>query len=285
MKNWKTMVGLALLAGVFLLAGPVPAADDVRLGRKVVPVFQAINLKLDAEKSDYTGSVEIRLDVKEPIRVFRLHAQGQQLQSVDLQGEQGTIRASHHVNEKGVLSISTEELLEPGSYRLNIRFQNLFNARAVGLYRMENSGTGYVFSQFEATDARRAFPCFDEPIFKIPYQITLNIPKGQVAVTNTPLESTAVSGGWTTLTFRKTRPLPSYLLAMAEGPLESVAIPGLSVPGRIYTVAGQAHLTEVAAGMTPRILAALEKFFGRPYPYAKLDLLAIPEYWPGAMEN
>jgi alanyl aminopeptidase len=85
--------------------------------------------------------------------------------------------------------------------------------------------------------------------------------------------------------FQRSKPMPSYLLAIAAGPLESVEITGLSVPGRVYTPQGLSHLTGLAVEMTPGILAACEEYFGREYPYEKLDLIAIPEYWPGAMEN
>ncbi len=91
--------------------------------------------------------------------------------------------------------------------------------------------------------------------------------------------------GWQTVTFKKTRPLPSYLLAIATGPFETVEIPGLGVPGRIVTVQGQSHLASLAIRVTPPILKALESYFESPYPFAKLDFIAVPEFWFGAMEN
>ena len=99
------------------------------------------------------------------------------------------------------------------------------------------------------------------------------------------MESETTQDGFKTVVFHQTRPLPTYLLAIAAGPLESVPITGLSVPGRVYTIKGQSRMAATAVETTPPILAALEKFFGRSYPYAKLDLIAVPEFWPGAMEN
>ncbi len=87
------------------------------------------------------------------------------------------------------------------------------------------------------------------------------------------------------MVFKRTPPLPAYLLALASGPFEVTPIPGLSVPGRVITVAGQSRLAANAAQVVPPILAALEGWFGRPYPFEKLDLIAAPEFWPGAMEN
>ena len=95
-------------------------------------------------------------------------------------------------------------------------------------------------------DARKAFPCWDEPSYKIPFQLTLRIPEDQEAITNTPVENETKADGFKTIAFHKTKPLSSYLIAIAAGPLESVPIEGMSVPGRIYTVKGQSHLAGLA---------------------------------------
>ncbi|HET9233124.1 MAG TPA: M1 family aminopeptidase, partial [Candidatus Eisenbacteria bacterium] len=153
------------------------------------------------------------------------------------------------------------------------------------LYRMEKDGRSYAFTQFEADDAREAFPCWDEPEFKIPYQFTISVPENQVAIANTLPEKETVEKGWKTIVFTTTRPLPSYLLAIATGELETVEIPGLGIPARVVTVKGQSHLTKAAVETTGPVLRALEAFFGSSYPYDKLDLIAVPEYWAGAMEN
>ncbi|HYQ96594.1 MAG TPA: M1 family metallopeptidase, partial [Candidatus Eisenbacteria bacterium] len=143
----------------------------------------------------------------------------------------------------------------------------------------------YCFTQFEADDARKSFPCWDEPSFKIPYQLTLTIPRAHRAVANTPIARTVPGKTTKIVVFRKTKPLPSYLLAIATGPLEFVPITGMSVPGNVVTARGSAALAATAARMAPPILSALERYFGRPYPYEKLDVIAVPEFWPGAMEN
>ncbi len=113
----------------------------------------------------------------------------------------------------------------------------------------------------------------------------MTVPKEHLAVSNTPIETETTSAGSRTVVFMKTKPLPTYLLAMAAGPFDTVAIPGMSIPGRVITVKGKTHLAGEAVRNTPPLLAALEKYFGRPYPYRKLDLLAVPEYNFGAMEN
>jgi len=104
-------------------------------------------------------------------------------------------------------------------------------------------------------------------------------------VTNTPVEKETVKDGQKTVVFQRTRPLPSYLLCIATGPLEFVPIPGMSIPGRVVVPKGETALAATAVALTPPVLAGLEKWFGRPYPYEKLDLIAVPEFSPGAMEN
>ncbi|HEY2290697.1 MAG TPA: M1 family aminopeptidase, partial [Thermoanaerobaculia bacterium] len=120
-----------------------------------------------------------------------------------------------------------------------------------------------------------------------PWQVTLEVPGALQAVSNTPLEKEQPgepAGEWKTLTFARTPPFPSYLIAIAVGTFDSTPIPGLSVPGRVVSPAGQGKLAGLAVETTPALLAALERYFGQPYPFAKLDLIAVPERF-GAMEN
>jgi peptidase M1-like protein/ERAP1-like protein len=279
------------IAGIFalpLLALTLVSAGRAaeRLGHAVVPVSEAVDLRLDADQPGYSGSVKIELDVREPAGSFAFHAEDMQLAKLSLQGSGGAVATTHKTGgEHGLVTVRSEKPLAPGRYTLAIEFSNDFGTKAVGLYRMTQDGHGYAFTQFEPDDAREAFPCWDEPEFKIPWQLTISVPEKHLAVTNTPVEKESASGGWKTFTFARTRPLPSYLIAVATGPLETVPIQGMSVPGRIVVPLGQTALASEAAKLAPPILAALERYFGRPYPYEKLDLIAVPEFWPGAMEN
>lgn len=133
--------------------------------------------------------------------------------------------------------------------------------------------------------AREAFPCFDEPGFKIPWQIVMRVPEQHMAVTNNPPQSEKMLQGQREVTFLETPPMPSYLLAFAAGPLETVPIPGTSIPARVITTKGNTALAADAIRVTPTILSWLEQWFDRKYPYAKLDLIAAPEFMYGAMEN
>ena len=269
---------------VLLLFSAGTATGDVRLGNEVTPFYQSINLKIDPSGDGYGGSTRISIEVREEVDSFSLHADGIEISNVRL-GLDGTAIPVSYSIENEILTIVSAQTLTPGKYSLVIDFSNEFNTQAVGLYRMESDGVGYAYTQFEATDARKAFPCFDEPAFKIPFQLNITAREEDEVVSNTPVRSESRWDGWKTVEFAVTRPLPTYLLAIAVGPMDSIEIPNLQVPGRVYTVKGMSGLATYAAGMLAPILEAQQAYFAMAYPYKKLDLIAIPEYWPGAMEH
>jgi cytosol alanyl aminopeptidase len=296
------------IAAIVPLAAASIAHSANRLPTDVVPTYQSVRLRIDADSTTYSGKVQIQLKVKKPTKIIQLYADGQNLTRVHLahsyldnyahefptppnptgvrwKGDP-TVKFTQSRGDRGLLTLTCDDELEKGAYSLEIVFTNKFNTQAVALYRMEREGLGYTFTQFEAEHAREAFPCFDEPSFKIPWRITVEIPERHVAISNMPVDwDKERSRGFKVVGFKETPPLPSYLIAIATGPLEFVPIPKTKVPIRIVTVKGQSALAGAAVETTPAILAALEKYFGQPYPFPKLDLLAVPEYWAGAMEN
>ena len=276
-------------AAWLLVSSPALAtspADDLRLGDDILPVSETLELTLDPTKPTYDGQARIEIDVKAATTAFTLHAQELELRRVTLASSDGeAVSLTHRAGPIGTLEIRTETPLQPGRHTLAIDFSNDLDTKGTSLYKLEAGGRSYTASHFQVDDARRAFPCWDEPRFKIPYQVTLRVPEGNVAVSNTPIERQTTDGGWTTVHFARTRPLPSYLLAIAAGPYESVPIPGLSVPGRVVTLQGKSALAAEAVRVIPPLLAALERYFGSPYPYEKLDFIALPGFWAVAMEN
>jgi aminopeptidase N len=279
------MAGFTVVA--LLIFQSVSFAEFKRLDENAFPTFQSINLKLDPALAEYSGSVSIQFDIKKATNTFSFNADGLTLGKMKLKGPDGYVGFGSKVNEvdTSVIDVTTDDEIQPGSYTLDIDFTNDFNTQATSLYKLKVDERSYSFTQFESIDAREAFPCWDEPIFKIPFQMTLTVPENHETVSNTPFLSEKITDGWKTVVFEKTKPIPSYLLAIATGELEFVDIPGMSIPGRIVTVKGKTEMTQEALSATPKILAALEEYFGRPYPYKKLDLLAVPEFWAGAMEN
>jgi alanyl aminopeptidase len=278
---------VCVLSILVLLVAPVLAVEnEPRLDPNVAPTSQAIELNLDANQENYNGSVRIQLHVLKATREFLFHAEEMTLDKVELSGAKGAIPVTVvSGGDRGTQKATTQADLAPGDYTLAIAFSKPYNTKAVGLYRVLYEGKGYLFTQFESLDARKAFPIWDEPIYKIPFEMTITIPMQQEVVFNTPVEKELRGASTKTYVYKKTPPTSSYLLAIAAGTIESVPITGLSVPGRIYTVKGQKQLAKHAASITPRILAEMEKYFGTKYPYEKLDFVAVPEYWPGAMEN
>jgi alanyl aminopeptidase len=258
---------------------------DVRLPEGIAPTFQSVTLRIDAREPRYEGSTSLAVVLDRPATEIELHSLVD-VREAWLTDGQGKWRLTlREAGEDGVIALTAGRELPPGPYTLSMTFENDFNRQAVGLYRLEADGDWYTFTQFESTDARRAFPCFDEPAFKIPFEVILEVPAHDVALANTPEVSRTSDGDWVRIHFATTPPMPSYLVAVATGPFELVDVPDTAVPARIVTPRGQAHLAELAAGWTAPILSALEEWFGRPYPYAKLDQVAVPEFWPGAMEN
>ena len=274
------------LAIPMTITSPAVAADDpARLKRNVVPTFEAIRLDLDPAVKTYSGTATITLDVKSATSSFRLHARDMTLTRVELRHGKTDIPVTTEKGEIGLLTVKAEQPLAPGGYTLAIDFTKDFSARAVSFYRVEAGGRAYVFTDFEPDDARGAWPCWDEPAFKIPWQITVSIPREHTAYSNTLPEVQMVKGEKREIVFRRTLPLSSYLVALIAGPFDTLPIEGLSVPGRIVAIKGSAGMGAEAARITPPILKALEQYFDRKYPYEKLDLIAVPEFTAGAMEN
>jgi cytosol alanyl aminopeptidase len=261
------------------------SAATVRLGSDVVPVSQAIELRLDPRRDDYEGSTLITLDVRKGTRTFALHAVDLDIRAMRLTRDDRPFDATRTAGEDGTLVIRTGESLTPGRYELELDFSARFNRQAVGLYKMVAKDEPYLFTQFQAIDARRAYPTFDEPRLKARFQVTVTIPAIYDAVSNTPVESETTEGGSKTMRFAETKLLPSYLVALAVGKFDYTPIAGLGVPGRVVAPKGMGHLAGTAAEITPPVLAALEKYFNAKYPFEKVDLIAVPEYWAGAMEN
>jgi aminopeptidase N len=289
LRSLSPSIGRSLTAALLALLAvgtTAGAQTSHRLGDAVAPTREEVDLKVDPDQPQYSGSVRVDLTVAKPTAELRFDAQDLTLGRAELVAGDERLPLTTQAGDRGLVTATAPRQLAPGAYRLEIDFTGTLGSRAVGLYRTVQKERGYVFTQFEAVDARRAFPCWDEPSFKIPYRLALTVPAGQTAVSNMPVAATAAAGeGWQTVRFADTPPLPSYLVAIAIGPFDSVPITGLAVPGRVYAVAGEGGLAGTAAEMTPAILDALQRYFGRPYPYPKLDLIAVPDFWPGAMEN
>lgn len=279
---------LRILLALTLLLSPLAQADadtPYRLADGVEPGFQQVSLALDPDQVDYTGSTSIELTVGRTVERIEFYQKGLQLNSVRLKSGGGGRVLSAQPASYEITHVADGRPIEPGEYVLEIDFSGKLATNALGMYQASYQGDNYIYTQFESMYARWAFPSFDEPGFKFPYQLTIEAPVQHVVVANTPVDETRVHGDRKTVRFARTQPMPSYLLAWAVGPMDATPIEGLSVPGAIYSPRGQGGKAGFAIKHTPAVLKAFEDYFGRPYPYRKLDFVAVPDFAFGAMEN
>jgi alanyl aminopeptidase len=256
----------------------------------VRPLREAVDLRIVPTAERFAGVVDIDLELKEQTAQIFLHGTGLEVSAARL-SLGGRSLAARVVSGEGVLHLSLERAVGPGKARLRIEYKGGLSASETeGLFRQREGDEWYAFSQFEATDARRAFPCFDEPAFKIPWRLTLHVREGDVAVSNMPVVGTVPEkDGFKRVDFAETPPLPSYLLALGVGPFEIVDLGRAGrrrTPLRVFVPRGRAGEAGWAAQATPRLLERLEEYLDLPYPYDKLDQLAVPvTVGFGAMEN
>jgi alanyl aminopeptidase len=280
---------LAVLSACCLaVAAPLPPA--LRLNHDVAPRRMSLDLTLDPARDSFSGSVTIELNVNTAVDHFWLNATDITIDEAHLQIPAGRKAAKIIPGGNDFVGFEFDAPLATGTATLSIHYTGTVNTRSSsGIFLSRESTDRYLFTQFEPIDARRAFPCFDEPGFKIPWQITLHVPGQDVAVANTGIESeTQEANGLKAVRFRETKPLPSYLIAFGVGPLEFVdaGYAGAHrVPVRIVVPRGTSARAHYAASVTAEILTRLENYFGIPYPYDKADQLAIPLSFGGAMEN
>ena len=270
---------------------PPPTPPKLRLGDSARPTRYALKLKVVPTEDVFSGTIAIDLALKDPVTTLWLNGTELKVGEATVEVGDRTSPVSIVDGGKEFIGFSFQQPVGPGKARLYISFSGPVSARdSRGLFRQQEGGDWYLISQFESHYARLAFPCFDEPSFKVPWRLTLEVKRHDAAFSNTPIESERDTGdGFKQVTFAETKPLPSYLLALGVGPFEVVdAAPAgrKSTPVRIVVPRGKSSQARYAAQVTPTILERLETYFDLPYPYEKLDLLTIPVPTDfGAMEN
>ncbi len=281
------------LLALIVVASIARASDQppkLRLPDSVAPTGYRVALKLDPDQTTFSGQITIQVDIKSPQNVLWLNASGLTISDTKLTMNGRTLPAKIIPGGDDFVGLRSDSKLASGSAEIDIAYTGKLRLRdSSGVFRMEEDGNRYIFTQFEDTDARAAFPCFDEPSFKVPWQLTLQIPQKYDAVSNTPVEKQETDENSKILHFKQTKPLPSYLVAFAVGHFDFVPAGFAGVnraPVRIVTPKGHASEAKYAAEVTATILTRLEDYFGIPFPYEKSDQVAIPvTYGFGAMEN
>jgi cytosol alanyl aminopeptidase len=276
-------------------AGPVPMGP---LTREVVPLHYRLDLTIDPTHDRFSGHDEIDVKFVAPKRAIYLDGLDLHVARVvaKLASGKTIVGRFAQVHSSGIARLLFQSPVPVGQATLIFDYDAPFGQSLSGLYKVKDNGDSYAFTQFESTDARRAFPSFDEPGFKTSFAITVNAPIDDKVIANTPIvyDSSAGNGMMRTV-FQPTNPLPTYLVAMAVGPLDIVdggdidpnpnAHRTAPIHLRGITARGKGDQIKYALTFTPKIILNLENYFGIAYPFQKLDLLAVPDFAAGAMEN
>jgi alanyl aminopeptidase len=274
-------------------AAQAPAPPKLRLPAGAAPVRYAAELWVDPSKEKFEGKIEIEISLKEETGTVWLNAKELDVRAASARRAGGgeTVPGAAAVAGSDYVGLTFQRNLSPGPWTVILEYSGHVESKDTeGVFRQKDGGDWYAFTQFEAIYARRAFPCFDEPSFKTPWQLTIHAPKGSIAVSNTPVASEAQEpDGGRKFVFAPTKPLPSYLVAFGVGPFDVVnaGTAGRNrTPIRMIVPKGRGAEARWAAASTGPLLEQLERYFDIPYPYEKLDHLVIPQTVGfGAMEN
>ncbi|MBI4892479.1 MAG: hypothetical protein HY821_17775 [Acidobacteria bacterium] len=273
-----------------LLLAALQAPPGFRLPDTVRPISYQVHLTLDPAVPEISGAVEIHVRLTEASSRVWLNAKGLQIEKAMIRAGAWTLPAQATLVEDEFVALETSAPVAAGPAVLMLEFRGRIDDRLlVGPYRRRVGPDWYLFTTFTPIEARRAFPCFDEPRYKSTWQFHLSVPAALQAFTNAPATSaTAREGGWKTVHFEQTHLLPAEVTAFAVGPFDATAEARAGrkrVPVRTITPRGQAASGLYAAQATDAVLRRLEKYTGIAYPWRKLDHIALPEGAFGAVEN
>jgi puromycin-sensitive aminopeptidase len=263
--------------------------DPYRLPRTVLPHRYDLSLAPELDKASFTGTVTIMCDVMAQTTEIVLNAIELDIHSVTVNNESATF-SLHEESER--LVITPSSALSLGSCNISIAFTGILNDKLRGWYRStftDESGAVRTIAttQMQSTDCRRAFPCFDEPDMKAVFALDLTIENGLLAISNgSEIRREQLANGTTRVFFADTMIMSTYLVAFVVGPLE-VTQPVMvgTIPLRIVHVPGKAHLTEFGLKIGAFSLEWFQNYYGIAYPSDKVDLIALPDFAAGAMEN
>ena len=260
-----------------------------RLAETVRPTEVDVELDVDPARDDrFSGVVRHTLEIDRSTRTLELHAADLRVSKPRVTIGERTLRGRlERQPERETIQIQLDEPVPAGEATLELAFAGRLRSDLRGLYAARSGTRPYAFTQLEAADARRFFPCFDEPAFKARFALTVTTGSAHTVLSNQPAEKVEpLGGGRKRVSFSRTPPLSTYLLALAVGELEaSESTHCGDTEIRVWHVPGKGHLTAFGLEAGRECLARLEAWFDVPYPYEKLDLVAVPDFEAGAMEN
>ena len=279
----KTFI-LTLTAWAFL-AGDLRAQ---RLPTGVSPDHYDLTFTLDLAKARFTGKTGIDVRVAQPTSEIRLNAVELDVTSASISAGGQTQKAQVALNaDAQTATLTLARPIPAGRARIDIEYQAALNQQLRGLYQSKGRNRSYAVTQFESTDARRAFPCFDEPAFKATFAVTVVAARGDVAIANGRMvsDTPGPQPDQHTMTFSTTAKMSPYLVALAIGDFECLSGASDGIPIRICATPDKKALGQIALESAEQILAYLNRYHTIKYPFEKLDVVAVPDFAAGAMEN
>jgi aminopeptidase N len=270
---------------VWVLTSPAFAQ---RLSGTVVPDHYTLWFAPDFQKDNFRGRATIDVQLKEPAHAITLHAAELTFQAVRLAsgGRPQDVRVGFDQKAE-TATFTVPQAIPAGPATIEVEFTGILNDKLRGFYVSRANGREYAVSQMEPTDARRAFPCFDEPAYKATFDITLNVDKSDIAISNGARisDTPGPEPGRHTVKFERTAKMSTYLVALLVG--DFVCREGSSdgIPLRVCSTPDKKALTGFALEAAEHQVAFYNHYFGIRYPFGKLDIIGIPDFAAGAMEN
>ena len=280
----KIIKAILLIIGSFLSI----ASQAQRLPVNTVPESYHITLAPNFDKDNFSGEETIQIRVLKPTSSIVLNALDIQFHDVSVTNNGHTQAAKVFLDkEKEMASLTVADAVPEGPATIHIRYTGILNNQLRGFYLSKTDGRKYAVTQFESTDARRAFPSFDEPAYKATFEITAIVDKADTAISNNPIASDepGPTPGKHTIRFKTTPKMSSYLVALAVGDFEYVEGSADGIPIRIWTTPGKKKMSNYALQVAEQCVKYFDDYFGIRYPFEKLDLIGLPDFAAGAMEN
>jgi aminopeptidase N len=286
----------ALLSAITLQAEAPFNFDSTpgKLPKDVVPLSYDIRLKPNIEKLTFAGSETVVLEVRKPVKTIKLNVNTVTIASAKLLKADGKIKQDARVTidpkeETATLAFDTE--IPSGRHQISVEFAGKINEAPQGLqyarYQEEDSSAKKIMigTDMEPSDARRMFPCWDEPSFRAKFRLTATVPANFTAVSNMPVESEKKTSAGKEVRFAETPPMSTYLIVFCAGELDGIYGEAEGVKIGVVTTKGKAETGRYALESAEKILKYYNEYFGEKYPLPKLDLIAVVSGNFGAMEN
>jgi len=293
MKNSGLLAACAVMLAQSLIARAAEPFDfdkaPGRLPKNVVPVDYDIAVTPNTSAKTFTGSETVSLEFRQATDKVIFNTLNLTLKNVRLDGAPVKTVATDNKQQLTTVTLAAPAFV--GAHKLTLSYSGVIETRPQGLFVQAygpsggNAGGVMLTTQMESTDARRMFPCWDEPAFRATFKLTATVPAGWATVGNMPIEKRAESGKLATTTFQRSPKMPSYLVEFSAGDLKEIGAQGGKVHFGVWAVSGREQEGRIALANAQQILADYDDYFGYPFPLPKLDSIAIPGGFSGAMEN